>query len=108
MVDQLVGHGCRDFWLRQVGNDASSQLDRDGRCGGNLQSHLHCSVVELITSDDAGNDSERKRFLSVERASGEHHVAHNAVPAHLEEATNTAGVGNDPMPGFGEHELRVV
>ena len=30
------------------------------------------------------------------------------MPAHLEEATNAASVGNDAMSGFRKHELRVV
>ena len=45
--------------------------------------------------------------MSVKRPSGEHHVAYDAMAAHLKEATNAAGVGNDPVACFGQHEFRI-
>lgn len=105
LVDQFISHRCRDFGLSEMLDDATGQLDRDCRCCGDLQCHLHRGVIEFLTSHDARHDAKSECFLRVERTSSEHHVAYDAVAAHLKETTYAASVGNDPVASFGEHEL---
>ena len=51
-------------------------------------------VVELVGGDDPRHDAVRERLLGAHRPAGEHHVGGDAVPAHLEQPADAAGVGD--------------
>ena len=49
-----------------------------------------------------------QRLLRVHRAAREHHVGRHAVPAHLEQAGDAAGVGDHAVRHLREHEARLL
>ena len=66
----------------------------------------------VASSSSAGTTRDttpwRERLLGVHRPAGEHHVAHDAVAADLEQPADAAGVGDHAVADLGQHEPRAL
>ena len=62
--------------------------------------------VELVLADDPAHDAVRERLVGREHAAGEHEVADEAGPGHLEQRPHAPRVRNDAVRELGEAKAR--
>ena len=102
---ELLGHRRPHLRLGEVAEHPAGHLHGDRRRRGDLRrpSPWRCRR-ELSAATTAGHDAVGQRLVGRHRPAGEHHVGGDAVAAHLEQAGDAAGVGDDAVADLGEHE----